>query len=352
MKDGNGLELWDGDWENGYLNVGGRKWVDYEDGLVVRKGDKRRLRNWVLRGGGEPPGCVEVVKGWLKWVWDVVSWVFGGLWSVMCWCASGLCDVIYWTGYGIGMCFVWIWKGICWCASGLWDEVKGWIDCLGPFVLVFPLILSIQFGKYLSRLGRWGWTCPMWYVVLVGIVWVCAANQWIWDSYNNEELYFACNNALLHAVSMASFHWLPNTFRSFVDYSNDGLVAVPVLLAVLGAVIHVLSYCLACHGEAHNLRYNTFHLLPIVGLVAVSYEESESSDFCLIWGIGILINGIVCLILCLNKKPNIPLAILWDSILLLTMALSTRSYSVTEITVSILLIIVNTVIQFAILYVT
>ena len=287
----------EGKWEYGYLNVGGNCWMDYEDGLVVKKRDKRRLRNWVLRGGGEPPGCVEVVEGWLKWALD---------------------------------------------------EVKGWIEKADLFVLVFPLILSIQFGKYLSRLGRWGWTCPMWYVVLAGIVLVCLWKDWIWDMNSDELWYFVLNNALLHAVSMASFHWLPSTFRSLVDYSN-GLVAVPILSAVLGASIHVLSYCLACSGEAHNLRYSTFHLLPIVGLVAVSYEESDSSCFCLIWGIGILINGIVCLILCLNEKPNLPLAILWDSILLLTMALTTRSYSGFEMTVSILLIIMNTVIQFVLL---
>ena len=65
--------------------------------------------------------------------------------------------------------------------------------------------------------------------------------------------------------------------------------------------------------------------------------------------IGLFNNSIVCLILCLNKKPILPLAILWDSILLLTMALLTRSYSGFEMTVSILLIIVNTVIQFVLL---
>ena len=212
-------------------------------------------------------------------------------------------------------------------------------------MVVLSLVLSIQFGKYLSRLGWWGWTCPIWYVVLAIIVWVCLEKGWIWDGGNKKEgRYSLLSNSLLHAVSIASFHWLPSTFRSLVDYSN-GLVAVPILSAVLGASIHVLSYCLACSGEAHNLRYNTFHLLPIVGLVAVSYEESESSDFCLIWGIGILINGIVSLILCWNKKPILPLAILWDSILLLTMALTTRSYSGFEMTVSILLIIVSTVIQ-------
>ena len=63
LKDGNGLELWDGDWENGYLNVGGNKWVDYEDGLVVRKSDKRRLRNWVLRGEESRQGVWRLCVG-------------------------------------------------------------------------------------------------------------------------------------------------------------------------------------------------------------------------------------------------------------------------------------------------
>ena len=203
-------------------------------------------------------------------------------------------------------------------------------------MLVLSLILSIQFGKYLSRFGRWGWTCPMWYVVVAGIVLVCGANNWIWYGDSDEGGYFACNNALLHAVSIASFHWLPSSFRSLAGSSNNGSVDLTVVLAFIGVSFHVLSYCLACCGESHNLRYNTFHLLPIVGLVAVSYEESESSCFCLIWGIGILINGIVCWILCWNVKPIVPLAILWDSILLLTMAVLTRSYSGFEMTVSIL----------------
>ena len=297
----------EGKWEYGYLSVGGNRWVDYEDGMVIRSRDKRRLRNWVLRGGEEPPGCGQVVKGWMESVWDVVSWVLGGLWS-----------------------------GVCWCASELWEHS----------VVTLSLILSIQFGKYLSRFGWWGWTCPIWYVVLVIIVRVCTENGWIWDEDNEKELrYFQCN-ALLHAVSMASFHWLPRTFRSWAGSNSFDYV---VFLPSLVVPFHILLYIYACDGLSHNMRYNTFHLFPIVGLVAVSYEESKSSCFCLIYGIGIFINVIVCAVLCFNKKPILPLAILWDSILLLIMALTTRSYSVIEIIVSTLLIIVSTVAQFVLL---
>ena len=41
-------------------------WVDYEDGLVAWKMDKRRLKNWVLRGGEKPPNCEEVVSSYLE----------------------------------------------------------------------------------------------------------------------------------------------------------------------------------------------------------------------------------------------------------------------------------------------
>ena len=61
LKDETGADLYRGYWENGYKNEYWYTWIDYEDGKKYQSGDKRRLRNWVLRGGEEPPSMVSAL---------------------------------------------------------------------------------------------------------------------------------------------------------------------------------------------------------------------------------------------------------------------------------------------------
>lgn len=65
LKDENGVDLYRGKWENGYLHEYGLVWIDYESGWKYRTGDKRRLSNWVARGGEEPPGWGVSLFSWL-----------------------------------------------------------------------------------------------------------------------------------------------------------------------------------------------------------------------------------------------------------------------------------------------
>ena len=57
LMDKYGKELYSGNWKNGYLNISGRKWVDYETGNVVRKSREWKLDKWVQRGGEKPESC-------------------------------------------------------------------------------------------------------------------------------------------------------------------------------------------------------------------------------------------------------------------------------------------------------
>lgn len=293
LKDENGDDLCYGKWENGYLNVRENRWVDFEDGRVTRARDKRQLRNWVVRGGERAPSWKEVIAGSVLYRFCHTATLF-----VMKWDYS---------------------------------------------ILFLSFVQSILFGKYLSRFGGWGWTCPMWYVVF-GLVLL-----WSRSKDEKEARYFDWN-ALLNAASIASFHWFPYTISRLTYPKNNGVVLLTTLL-LMGAgllVLLVVESGLAGNAWQRSMplypRYYFCHWLPMAGLV-VAFEDSEKSRFCLVWGIVVFINCIISCVLLHSGKNRIRLAILWDSVLLLTMALLTRSYSGFEITVSILLIAVSTVIQ-------
>ena len=93
LFDDNGMKLYSGRWENGYLNVGGRKWVDYETGNVVRKSREWKLDMWVQRGGKKPESCCTwggMVRLFNNLILFCLSFLFGyslssyGRWGWSC----------------------------------------------------------------------------------------------------------------------------------------------------------------------------------------------------------------------------------------------------------------------------
>ena len=93
LMDKYGKELYSGNWKNGYLNISGRKWVDYETGNVVRKSREWKLDMWVQRGGKKPESCCTwggMVRLFNNLILFCLSFLFGyslssyGRWGWSC----------------------------------------------------------------------------------------------------------------------------------------------------------------------------------------------------------------------------------------------------------------------------
>ena len=154
LMDKYGKELYSGNWKNGYLNISGRKWVDYETGSVSWTVNEKRLKKWVERGGEKPDG------------YCMLFW-------------QGICKLLKWIGKH---------------CKGFWE----W----GSLFILF--CSSFLYGYSLSRYGWWGWSCPVFFVGLFIVLHLCQNNGYARDNSDYRiPLIIRC---LVGAISIASYH--------------------------------------------------------------------------------------------------------------------------------------------------
>ena len=205
LMDKYGKELYSGNWKNGYLNISGRKWVDYETGSVSWTVNEKRLKKWVERGGEKPDGYCMLF-------WQGICMVFGGLWEALCFVVKGICKLLKWIGKH---------------CKGFWE----W----GSLFILF--CSSFLFGYSLSRYGWWGWSCPVFFVGLFIVLHLCQNNGYARDNSDYRiPLIIRC---LVGAISIASYH----LFGSMASSGRTGAFVTLIVLCVLSSSFWIFIMC-------------------------------------------------------------------------------------------------------------
>ena len=282
LMDKYGKELYSGNWKNGYLNISGRKWVDYETGSVSWTVNEKRLKRWVERGGEKPDGYCMLF-------WQGICMVFGGLWEALCFVVKGIWQGVSWVcvkGWeGICIVSVAVWEVLCFVVKGIWQGVswvcvKGWEGickllkwigkhCKGFWEWGSLFILfcsSFLFGYSLSRYGWWGWSCPVFFVGLFIIVLhLCQDNDFAEDSEIRIPLMMRC---LLGAISIASYH----LFGPMGSSGRTGAFVTLIVLCVLSSSVWIIIMCCIWKNEEDrkDLYFCMINLLSFISLSLIS----------------------------------------------------------------------------------
>ena len=234
LMDKYGKELYSGNWKNGYLNISGRKWVDYETGSVSWTVNEKRLKKWVERGGEKPDGYCMLF-------WQGICMVFGGLWEALCFVVKGICKLLKWIGKH---------------CKGFWE----W----GSLFILF--CSSFLFGYSLSRYGWWGWSCPVFFVGLFIVLHLCQDNGYARDNSDYRiPLIIRC---LLGAISIASYH----LFGPMASSGRTGAFVTLIVLCVLSSSFWIIIMCSIWKNkeDRKNLYFCMINLLSFISLSLIS----------------------------------------------------------------------------------
>ena len=234
LMDKYGKELYSGNWKNGYLNISGRKWVDYETGSVSWTVNEKRLKKWVERGGEKPDGYCMLF-------WQGICMVFGGLWEALCFVVKGICKLLKWIGKH---------------CKGFWE----W----GSLFILF--CSSFLFGYSLSRYGWWGWSCPVFFVGLFIVLHLCQDNDFARDNSDYRiPLIIRC---LLGAISIASYH----LFGPMGSSGRTGAFVTLIVLCVLSSSVWIIIMCCIWKYEKDrkDLYFYMINLLSFTSLSLIS----------------------------------------------------------------------------------
>ena len=247
LMDKYGKELYSGNWKNGYLNISGRKWVDYETGSVSWTVNEKRLKKWVERGGEKPDGYCMLF-------WQGICMVFGGLWEALCFVVKGIWQGVSWVcvkGWE-GICKLLKWIGNC---KGFWE----W----GSLFILF--CSSFLYGYSLSRYGWWGWSCPVFFVGLFIVLHLCQNNGYAEDNSDYRiPLIIRC---LLGAISIASYH----LFGPMASSGRTGAFVTLIVLCVLNSSFCIFIMCGIWKEENRkDLYFCMINLLSFISLSLIS----------------------------------------------------------------------------------
>ena len=216
LMDKYGKELYSGNWKNGYLNISGRKWVDYETGSESWTVNEKRLKKWVERGGEKPDG------------YCMLFW-------------QGICKLLKWIGKH---------------CKGFWE----W----GSLFILF--CSSFLFGYSLSRYGWWGWSCPVFFVCLFIVLHLCQNNGYARDNSDYRiPLIIRC---LVGAISIASYH----LFGPMGSSGRTGAFVTLIVLCVLSSSVWIIIMCCIWINEdaIKDLYFCMINLLSFTSLSLIS----------------------------------------------------------------------------------
>ena len=234
LMDKYGKELYSGNWKNGYLNISGRKWVDYETGSVSWTVNEKRLKRWVERGGEKPDGYCMLF-------WQGIYIVSVAVWEVLCFVVKGICKLLKWIGKH---------------CKGFWE----W----GSLFILF--CSSFLFGYSLSRYGWWGWSCPVFFVGLFIVLHLCQDNGYAQDNSDYRiPLIIRC---LLGAISIASYH----LSGPMASSGRTGAFVTLIVLCVLSSSFWIIIMCSIWKDEEvrKNLYFCMINLLSFTSLSLIS----------------------------------------------------------------------------------
>lgn len=222
--------------------------------------------------------------------------------------------------------------------SNCQEVVSAYLDTV---VVILSLILSVMFGKYLSRLGWWGWTCPVWYLVLVMAAYFGGS---VIDKIHETKVALEWLSLSI-AVTISSLHWTRSTYWTFKTYHSANMVYV---LAVVFISFLLLNTGVSLNGgndvdsDTHN-GIQLYCFLVGLGVFDLSYEESETSRYWLSYVFFVLINCIVSILRLCFPRSLLQLESINNSIVLVLMAFLTRSWSQYELVLLITLTVICTV---------